>query len=240
MTKNEILLIQDALVPKGFDVGPVDGIYGSRTRAAYRDFKKSIGLSLRADLKNSHLKKELLKDPAKSGTGHPLWLRLAATYEGLREWPGQRHNPKILEWFKKVGHAWVKNDELPWCAAFVGGVLEECGIQSAGKLQARSYLKWGRFLDNPTQGCVVVFWRGSKLGFKGHIGFVVGQTKDGDLMVLGGNQGDAVNIRRFKRDRVLGYRWPAGHSTLSAYVDNHFRLPLPIIDSKIKFSTKEN
>lgn len=29
-------------------------------------------------------------------------------------------------------------------------------------------------------------------------------------MVLGGNQGDVVSIKPFGRDRILGYRWPAG------------------------------
>jgi hypothetical protein len=42
----------------------------------------------------------------------------------------------------------------------------------------------------------------------GHVGFVVGQRENGDLMVLGGNQSDAINIRAFQRSRVSGYRWP--------------------------------
>jgi hypothetical protein len=42
----------------------------------------------------------------------------------------------------------------------------------------------------------------------GHVGFVVGQQQNGDLMVLGGNQSDAINIRAFSRSRVTGYRWP--------------------------------
>lgn len=32
--------------------------------------------------------------------------------------------------------------------------------------------------------------------------------KNGDLMVLGGNQSDAINIRSFSKERVTGYRWP--------------------------------
>lgn len=51
---------------------------------------------------------------------------------------------------------------------------------------------------------VVVFSRDGG----GHVGFVVGQHQNGDLMVLGGNQSDAINIRAFSRSRVTGYRWP--------------------------------
>jgi hypothetical protein len=36
------------------------------------------------------------------------------------------------------------------------------------------------------------------------------EAVNGDLLILGGNQGDAVNIRAFPRGRVLAYRWPPG------------------------------
>jgi lysozyme family protein len=42
----------------------------------------------------------------------------------------------------------------------------------------------------------------------GHVGFVVGWT-DGRLMLLGGNQGDAVTVAAFDRRRLLGLRRPA-------------------------------
>jgi len=54
-------------------------------------------------------------------------------------------------------------------------------------------------------GCIVVFQREGG----GHVGFVVGQDKYGRLLVLGGNQGNAVTIAAFSLDRVVGYRWPS-------------------------------
>jgi len=36
----------------------------------------------------------------------------------------------------------------------------------------------------------------------------VGQDDKGRLLVLGGNQGNAVSIAPFDRSRVSGYRWP--------------------------------
>ena len=44
----------------------------------------------------------------------------------------------------------------------------------------------------------------------GHVGFVVGRDATGNIMVLGGNQSDAVNVRAFPASRVTGYRWPTG------------------------------
>lgn len=90
------------------------------------------------------------------------------------------------------------------CAAFVGACLEKVGIVSTRFESAASYMDWGRPLAYPIDGCIVVFTR--KGG--GHVGFCVGTNMAGDLLILGGNQSDAVNIRAFPRARVTGYRWP--------------------------------
>ena len=51
--------------------------------------------------------------------------------------------------------------------------------------ECQSYLSWGEKLDRPVLGCVVVFTRDGG----GHVGFVVGKSTSGNLLVLGGNQG---------------------------------------------------
>ena len=145
-----------------------------------------------------------LLDPVSSNTP---WFDKAKTYLGLKEWRGSRHNPKILEWWRLI-RAPFTDDETPWCAGFVGGVLEEVGIVSTRKANARSYNKWGVKLHGPAVGCIVVFWREKKKGWKGHVGFVVGETSTGQLLVLGGNQGNAVTVAAKPRSRVLSYRWP--------------------------------
>lgn len=137
------------------------------------------------------------------------WIDLAKSYIGLSEVPGKKHNSKILEWWKAI-KATFMDDETPWCAAFVGGVLEECGIESSRSAAARSYLKWGVPLAGPCEGCLVVFWRGVPDGWPGHVGFVVGRDELGNLMVLGGNQGDRVSVQGFSSLRVLDFRWPKG------------------------------
>lgn len=144
-----------------------------------------------------------------TGTAHymePRWLTAARKEIGLREIPGAKHNPRILKYWTLI-RAPFHDDETPWCAGFVGGMLESVGIKSSRSAAARSYLKWGRKLSAPVAGCIVVFERGPK---NGHVGFVTGTVKGEKLRVLGGNQGDAVNEKLFPTSRVLGYRWPAG------------------------------
>lgn len=135
------------------------------------------------------------------------WLTTAKAFVGrANEIAGARDNPVVVALWHLGRAGNVHDDETPWCAAFVSAVLELDGIRSARTGWSRSYLEWGKKLDKPIVGCIVVFSRGSG----GHVGFVVGQTPSGDLLVLGGNQSNAVNVKSFPRNRVLGYRWPDG------------------------------
>ncbi len=138
----------------------------------------------------------------------PSWLAAARRNIGQAEVPGSKHNPLILRWWKAIRAPFV-DDETPWCAAFVGGLLEEQGIQSSRAASARSYLQWGQPLVMPALGAVAVFARPPS-PWTGHVGFVNGVTPEGNLLILGGNQGNRVRVDPFSEDRLLGLRWPLG------------------------------
>lgn len=159
------------------------------------------------------------------------WLDKAYSHLGEREIKGSKHNSKIIEWWKKIGADWFIDDETPWCGAFVGGVLAEVNLPvlSGGRgASARAWNDYGVKLYEPAVGCIVVFSR--KGG--GHVGFVVGKDRFGNLMVLGGNQGDEVNIKPFSTDRVIGYRWPSVYPSAQ-------RFNLPVLTSDGRVSTNE-
>jgi uncharacterized protein (TIGR02594 family) len=101
----------------------------------------------------------------------------------------------------------VKNDEVAWCAAFCGACLERAGLASTRSLMARSYLKWGDALSEPRAGAIAVFSRGTNPA-EGHVGFWLGETEDA-VVLLGGNQGNAVSVARYAKSRLLALRWPA-------------------------------
>lgn len=134
-------------------------------------------------------------------------LQEAEKHIGLKEIPGQRHNPTVVQMFADVGHAWVTSDETAWCAAFVGSVLKAAGLPHTGKLNARSYLMWGDAVkpDLAEPGDVMVFSRGNPDGWQGHVAFFV-RPAEGGYMVLGGNQSNAVNIAFYPANRLLGVR----------------------------------
>lgn len=126
-----------------------------------------------------------------------------------------------------LGAKWLLGQ--PWCGGAVAEWMRKASIDQLPKhwYRARAWLDWGMALTKPTRGCVVVFDR--KGG--GHVGLVDGQDQFGRLLVIGGNQGNAVSIAAFTTDRVLGYRWPVGVPLPST--------PLPTFAGGVPVSTNE-
>jgi uncharacterized protein (TIGR02594 family) len=138
----------------------------------------------------------------------PAWLAQARKYVGMNEVPGKTTASFISKWLRQL-NAWWSDDETPWCGVFVAGCLTDVGYpRPTNWFRARAYLNYGTPLTKPRVGCIAVFHGGLSRPGAGHVGFVVGEDEHGRLMVLGGNQGNAVSIAPFSRSRVLGYRWP--------------------------------
>jgi uncharacterized protein (TIGR02594 family) len=112
--------------------------------------------------------------------------------------------------YASVGHEWVEHDSVAWCAAFVGHCLERAGIRSTRKLTARSYLDWGIPVDiaDAQPGDIGVIPRGSS-SWQGHV-FFIDRIEGAWVWGLGGNQSDAVNVKRYPISKLLGVR-RAGH-----------------------------
>lgn len=134
------------------------------------------------------------------------WIATARSFIGIKEVKGKEHNPKILEMWKAIKRGGIKDDETPWCAAFVGACLEWVKIQSSRFESAASYLTWG-VTCKVIYGAIAVISRDGGSGY--HVGFIVGKDGAGNVMILGGNQSDEVNIRAFKPERIKATRWPS-------------------------------
>lgn len=110
----------------------------------------------------------------------------------------------------------VTDDETAWCGTFVSACLATAGFKpprGAVGVRARWWGGWGDPLsltERPPLGAIAVYSRPGG----GHVGFVVGMTPQGDLIILGGNQGNAVTEARFARNdprlKLVALRWPAG------------------------------
>lgn len=154
------------------------------------------------------------------------WIDEAKEHIDKKEIVGKGTNLTIKSWLSNL-RAWWSDDETPWCGVFVAHCLKTAGYPIPKHwFRALAWLDWGVEIASPCYGCIVVFSR--KGG--GHVGFVVGRDENYRLMVLGGNQGNAVSISPFETIRVAGYRMPVG--TLGRGV-------LPTIHSKDRSSSNE-
>lgn len=154
-------------------------------------------------------------EPTAPSSGDPPWMRWARTQIGVTEIVGPKHNPTIIRWAQEVGAAilgiQVNDDETPWCGLFVARAMTEVGL-APPKIAVRAAQwgpvgGWGRQLNGPRPGCVLVFSRSGG----GHVGFYVGEDAT-HFHVLGGNQSNGVNIARIAKSQLVngGMRWPQG------------------------------
>lgn len=139
--------------------------------------------------------------------GAPRHLVKALELYGTTEVVGSRHNPVIMGWAKELEIPY-SGDETPWCGLFVGICIKRANRQPVQyMLQARSWVNFGVKSNVPMLGDILVFTRNGG----GHVGFYVGEDSK-YYYVLGGNQGNQVNVVKIAKSRLLEARRPAYHT----------------------------
>lgn len=138
---------------------------------------------------------------------------LAERWVGTKELPGGESNPFILGMLR-LDSSWPAEDAVPWCSAFANYIAWQLRLPRSKSLAARSWLMVGtpvERLEAEPGFDVVVLKRGEPapgpdvLTAPGHVGFYGGR-EDNYVLVLGGNQGDAVSLARFPASKILGIR----------------------------------
>ncbi len=139
--------------------------------------------------------------------GPRILLQALKSY-GVKETPGPANSSEIMAWAKRTQLNNVyKEDSTAWCGLWMAYTSMEAGwdVTFPNPLAARQWVNWGEPIQSPELGNVLVFWRGSKNGWMGHVGMYVGEDAEA-YHVLGGNQSDMVSIKRISRDRLLQAR----------------------------------
>ena len=129
-----------------------------------------------------------------------------STYDLAREAIEEGIGLEALKWVgatsRQVG---VPYPSL-WCADFINFVLRQTGHTTSHSRAARSFLDYGKRIDSPRVGAIVVLARGGPNN--GHVGIVRGTDGAGNIIVISGNHGNKVWEASYPKSRVLGYVIP--------------------------------
>jgi uncharacterized protein (TIGR02594 family) len=149
---------------------------------------------------------------------------LAQRFAGTAEVSGTLSNPQVLAMLK-LDQKWPEGDDVPWCSAFVNYIAWLLRLPRSKSLAARSWLGIGSSVSIGQARVgfdVVVLKRGSGeqpgpevLNAVGHVGFFAGYESGpvtfgprpaGRVLLLAGNQDDAVSVDSFPEANILGVR----------------------------------
>jgi uncharacterized protein (TIGR02594 family) len=104
----------------------------------------------------------------------------------------------------------IEDQEDSWCASFANWCLDQTDYKGAKSAASQSILwKEGKLfkrIEEPEFGCIVILTNYVKADghqtAKGHITFLYGKDSNGDLICLGGNQGNKIKYSRYYTDKV--------------------------------------
>ncbi|WP_254989572.1 TIGR02594 family protein [Enterobacter roggenkampii] len=125
------------------------------------------------------------------------WMAVAFEEGETRwKWGRVKEGDGGINYHKKTGinmSSMVGNSN-PWCASFINYCLKESGYSTSGSASSQSFSKNKNFIkiSQPIYGAIVVLRK--KGSWTGHVAFIYCFFEDGEIGVLGGNQGDSVTI----------------------------------------------
>ncbi|END1364709.1 CHAP domain-containing protein [Salmonella enterica subsp. enterica] len=158
----------------------------------------------------------------------PRWMPFA--WKEYTEYKGLLETNPLLDARIKIYHnttnAAGSNHTTSWCGAFVNWCLNQAGYFNSNPTTARAYswggANWaeGEVVDKPFYGAIAV------MNYK-HVGFVCGVNRQGNLLLLGGNQGgngatnlQGITISRTSITSVLYFMKPKEYNI----PDEHYNL----------------
>lgn len=237
--------MQTSLARRGYPLNGT-GWFGPATDTALTAFQKRAGLKADGDFGPITAAALDAADKANQAgvppavvaeIKRPLWLEAGMQLVGTKETPGGGDNKAIINWAKDEGGDIAKaytHDSIPWCALFANHCLTKTNLKGTGTLWALDFA--GKWPSVRLPGIAVGAFAPMLRDGGGHIGIVVGRDQHGNVMLLGGNQSDAVNIKPFAVSRLnKGFWWPK-EATLPAKTGF---ASLPIVNSNGRVSANE-
>lgn len=136
---------------------------------------------------------------------------------------GSPGNPKIIEIYDSAagwndGKDQSENHHM-WCAGFIVWALKKAGIDVPQTMWSQTFKSYGSEVDwrdaTKIRKYDIVVFKSKRRKNGGHVGFCVG-VWSGGLQILGGNQGDDLNITNYSYD---------GRSLYITHVKRNWAIP---------------
>lgn len=138
----------------------------------------------------------------------PRMIEHALHFFGIKEIPGSKSNPLIMNMAKELQVQNIyTNDDISWCALFQSYICKIANKPMPYKayqvLRAASFTNWGNKVEKGDEklGDILVFKRPGGH----HVGMYIAES-DKTFFVLGGNQGNSVNIAEIAKGRLIACR----------------------------------
>lgn len=171
-----------------------------------QDWQRAIGADPDGNFGPATLRRSMALLPSMPEATSPPWLTSIKSVFGLHE---VRDKARLKLWLRSDGKTLGDPGALPWCGDAVETAIKTAlpnepftGALLLNPYFARNWQSFGQAAKG--YGSIGVFERGPT---SGHVGFLVGEDATA-YHVLGGNQGDSVNVTRIDKGRLLAARWP--------------------------------
>jgi uncharacterized protein (TIGR02594 family) len=243
-TGSAVKRIQQALAQLGYPLHGT-GYFGTATDTAVQAFQKRSGLTVDGKVGNGTaaaldraLASNLAGVPAEvvKEIQRPLWFEAGLQLLNTKEEPGKQDNEQIIDWAHDEGGDIAKeytHDSIPWCGLFANHCLTKAGLKGTETLWALDFA--GKWPSVRLAGVAVGAFAPMLRNGGGHIIMIAGKDQHGNIMGLGGNQGDKVSIVPFPVSRLnKGFWWPAGEPLPKTGFSS-----LPVVTSSGRVSSNE-
>ncbi|MBO0664173.1 peptidoglycan-binding protein [Jiella sp. MQZ9-1] len=187
----------------------VDGDWGRASIAALKTFQQGAGLAVTGTATAASVAALRAAPAGRTGAVSvppaetmPPWMAEIDRRRGLNE---IRDNAALTA-FLKIGRFLGNPKNLPWCgdcveSAFAKALPEE--VLPKNPFFAQNWAGFGRKVPAIVGAVGVIRWSARA----GHVGIVAGLEGD-TVVLLGGNQSNAINCRGFAQRNFIAFRWP--------------------------------
>jgi len=145
---------------------------------------------------------------------------LAAWENNLKNESTAAGKKRVLEYFAEISFPTNPAKNVPpWCGAFVAHCIlaspaPDNRLVVKGPARAANWIGFGNVAiplgdPKPPQGAVVVLSPDRGSARSGHVAFFdrYSGSSDVQVMLLGGNQSDSTNVKKFARSKIRTIRW---------------------------------